>query len=199
MARIGPHLHKQPEELDVNSGLPSGEQDNSRSEEAQDAGENAANPAHNLEILKAERDALRDRAARLQAEFENARRRDRKEREEFKEFALADALKSLLPALDSFDRALQSPPENLPEFRSGVELIRKQLHDALERLGLRPVPAQGERFDPRWHQALETSVNEAVADDQVLDELQRGYILGERLLRPAMVRVARNPSRQKVA
>ena len=145
--------------------------------------------------LKSERDLLVDRLARLQAEFENARKRAAKEQQDFKDFALADAIKNLLPILDSFDRALATPKEKHADFRAGVELINKQLHDAMAKLGLRPVPAKDEPFDPRLHEAIEMVDTPTARDNHVLDELQRGYKLKERLLRPAMVRVARNPKK----
>jgi molecular chaperone GrpE len=94
--------------------------------------------------------------------------------------------------LDSFDRALQISPKSLEDFRSGVELIRKQFEDALIKLGVRPVPAAGEPFDPLLHEAVEAVDTVTAEDNQVLEELQRGYKLKSRLLRPAMVRVARN-------
>ena len=94
--------------------------------------------AAELQKLKAERDTLVDRLARLQAEFENARKRAAREQQEFREYAVADAIKTLLPILDSFERALQTGPTEKSEFRSGIELIHKQLQDALVKLGLRP-------------------------------------------------------------
>ena len=145
-----------------------------------------------LQKLKAERDALLDRVARLQAEFENARKRAVREQQDFREYAVADALKGLLPVLDSFERALQTSPEQ-SEIHKGVELIYKQLSDALAKLGLQPVVARGQRFDPHVHQAIEMVDTTEAEDHQVLEELQRGYKLKDRLLRPAMVKVARNP------
>jgi molecular chaperone GrpE len=145
-----------------------------------------------VQTLKAERDALLDRVARLQAEFENARKRAAREQQDFREYAVADALKGLLPVLDSFERALQTSPEQ-SEIHKGVELIYKQLGDALAKLGLQPVVASGQRFDPHLHQAIEMVDTTEVEDHQVLQELQRGYKLKDRLLRPAMVKVARNP------
>ena len=139
-----------------------------------------------------EREVLLDRLARAQADFENTRRRLAKEQEDFKEFALTDALKSLLPVLDSFDWALQTPAQNPADLRSGVELIRKQLHEALSRLGAEPITATGEPFDPRVHEAVETVESSSAADNHVIKELRRGYKLKDRLLRPAMVVVARN-------
>jgi molecular chaperone GrpE len=145
-----------------------------------------------LQKLRAERDTLLDRLARLQAEFENARKRGLREQQEFREFALADALKTLLPILDSFERALDARHPAKGEFRNGVELIYKQLDDALGKLGLRPIPAKGELFDPHLHEAIEMVDTADAKDHEVLEELQRGYKLKERLLRPAMVKVARN-------
>src|SRR6266576_2214146 len=111
---------------------------------------------------------------------------------DFREYALADAVKALLPTLDSFERALKAGEAEKSEFRGGVELIYKQLQDALAKLGLRPIPAKGEPFDPHLHQAVEMVDTDEVEDHHVLDELQRGYKLKDRLLRPSMVRVARN-------
>jgi molecular chaperone GrpE len=146
-----------------------------------------------LEKLRAERDFLADRLARQQAEFENARKRAAREQQEFQNFALADALNSLLPVLDSFEQALLAPAQNVEEFRSGIELIRKQWLDTMSKLGLTPIPALGERFDPRLHEAIATVETQEAEDSRVLEELQQGYKLGDRLLRPARVRVARNP------
>ena len=181
-----------PQELDLEHELPAGEE--SEPETGTTAPEAAAPAAASeLQKLKAEREALLDRLARLQAEFDNARKRSVREQQEFKEFAAADTIKAFLPALDSFERALRSPSTQLSEFRGGVELIYKQLQDALQKLGVRPVPAQGEMFDPHQHEAIELVETTDVPDHQVIEELQRGYKLKERLLRPAMVRVASNP------
>ena len=145
-----------------------------------------------LQKLKAERDALVDRLARLQAEFENARKRTAREQQDFRDYALADAIKALLPSLDSLERALETGSSEKSEFRSGIELIYKQLQDALLKLGLRPIPAKGETFDPHLHEAIEMVETRDAEDHQILEELQRGYKLKDRLLRPSMVKVARN-------
>jgi molecular chaperone GrpE len=145
-----------------------------------------------VEKIRAERDVLVDRMARMQAEFDNARKRAAKEQQDYRDYALADTIKTLLPVLDSFDRALQSSPEK-SEFHAGVELIHKQLQGALAKLGVQAIAAKGQQFDPRLHEAIEMVDTEEANDHEVLDELQRGYKLKERLLRPAMVRVARNP------
>lgn len=198
MPRTNGKSEIEPRELDTEHELPASEdtgEDSSTADQSRDvarpAGEMSARDAE-LEKLKAERDTLLDRLARLQAEFENARKRVAREQQEFREYALADAVKALLPILDSFERALQAGSEDKSEFRGGVELIYKQLQDTLAKLGLRPIPAKGEPFDPHLHQAIEMVESSEAKDHQVLEELQRGYKLKDRLLRPAMVKVARN-------
>ncbi|MGA8876064.1 MAG: nucleotide exchange factor GrpE [Candidatus Korobacteraceae bacterium] len=146
-----------------------------------------------LEKAQAERAAYLDRLARLQAEFDNYRKRNAKQQQEYRDYALADALQTLLPILDSLDRALKTNAASLEDFHQGIELIDKQFHDALSKLGVEPVPAEGAAFDPNLHQAVQMVDTDEVEDNHVIDELQRGYRLKDRLLRPAMVRVARNP------
>lgn len=153
----------------------------------------AAEAASEIKKIESERDALLDRLARLQAEFENARKRAAREQQEYREYAIADAVKSLLPILDSLERALHASAKDGNEIRSGVELIYRQLQDTLTKLGLSPIAAKGQLFDPHLHQAIEMVDTEEAEDHQVLEELQRGYKLKDRLLRPSMVKVARNP------
>ena len=151
--------------------------------------------ASETEKLKAERDALLDRLARLQAEFDNARKRAVREQQDFREFAATDVIKNFLPILDSFERALKAVGDsnsNSNDFRNGIELIYRQFQDALQKIGVQPIVAVGQVFDPRLHEAVEMVDTSEVPDHHVLDELQRGYKYKERLLRPAMVRVARN-------
>lgn len=190
MARNG-KSEMESRDLDLEHELPPAEE-TAEEQAASGAAEDTPALRAAMEKLRGERDLLLDRMARLQAEFENARKRAAREQQEYKDFALADALKNLLPILDSLDRALQTPMQKPEDFRGGVELIRKQFQDALEKLGLRPIPAKGEPFDPRLHEAIEMVDSDAVPDHHVLDELQRGYKLKDRLLRPSMVRVARN-------
>src|SRR6266550_7807919 len=144
--------------------------------------------------LRAERDALLDRLARLQAEFDNARKRAAREQQEFREFAAADVIKNILPVMDSFERALKAPAGDANDLRSGLELIYRQFQDALQKLGVQPIESVGKPFDPRVHEAIEMVDTNEAEDHHVLDELQRGYNFKGRLLRPAMVRVARNTS-----
>jgi len=147
--------------------------------------------ASEVEKLRAEREALLDRLARLQAEFDNARKRAAKEQQEFRDFAAADVIKTILPTLDSFERALKVGGGS-GEFRSGIELIYRQLQDALQKAGVQPIASVGQAFDPRVHEAIEMVDTTEVPDHHVMEELQRGYRYKDRLLRPAMVRVARN-------
>ena len=170
--------------LDIEHELPAAENED----------KNAASDVESeLETLRAEKANLLDRLARLQAEFDNFRKRSVKEQQDFRDYALAEALKSLLPILDSLDRAAKTPAKSVDDIQSGLELIDKQFHDALAKLGVEPVPAAGEVFDPNLHQAVQMVDTDEAEDNHVIDELQRGYKLKERLLRPAMVRVARNP------
>jgi molecular chaperone GrpE len=197
MGRTNGKSEVEPRAIDAQHELPAAEDtgaETSATGEALKSPGRAAERDAELEKLRSERDTLLDRLARLQAEFENARKRAAREQQEFREYALSDAVKSLLPSLDSFERALQTSSE-AAEFRSGVELIYKQLRDALQKLGLAAIPAKGEPFDPHLHQAVEMVDTKEASDHQVLEELQRGYKLKDRLLRPAMVKVARNPKR----
>jgi len=192
MAKTNGKSQVDPQELDLEHELPASEQGDEGGVPSSRVSEDPAATDTELQKLKVERDTLLDRLARLQAEFENARKRAAREQQEFRDFATADAIKALLPAFDSFERALQAPATQLNEFRGGVELIYKQLQAALAKLGVRAVPAKGELFDPHVHEAIEMVETIEAPDHQVIDELQRGYKLKDRLLRPAMVRVARN-------
>jgi molecular chaperone GrpE len=147
--------------------------------------------APETEKLRAERDALLDRLARLQAEFDNARKRAVRDQQDFREFAAADVIKNILPILDSFERALKASADST-DFRNGIELIYRQFQDALQKIGVQQILATGQPFDPRVHEAVEMVDTAEVPDHHVFDELQHGYKYKDRLLRPAMVRVARN-------
>jgi molecular chaperone GrpE len=184
--------------LDLERELPAGNGDDQSSAVARGSDTSAATESAALETelqkVKAERDSLLDRLARAQAEFENARRRASKEQQEYRDYATLDAIKSLLPVIDSLERALRAKSD-AGDFRGGIELIYKQLQDALAKLGVRPIPAVGEPFDPHYHEAIEMVETDQTPDHEVLDELQRGYKFKDRLLRPAMVKVARNPGK----
>ena len=135
-----------------------------------------------IKKLRDERDVLFDRLARLQAEFDNYRKRAAKEN--------ADA-RSLLPVIDNLALAVKNASAKPEDLRKGVELIQKQLQTALEKMNVQRIAAQGEPFDPRLHEAIEMVESDEVPDHHVLEELQPGYRMKDRLLRPAMVRVAK--------
>ena len=180
---------------DIERELPAADPGDGFVEDSAQGSQSAASTASDeLQRLKTERDQLFDRLARLQAESENQRKRGAREQQEFRDYALGNALASLLPVMDGLDLALKNSAGEKSEIRSGVELVRKQFADALAKLGLREIPAEGEAFDPQLHQAVEMVDTDQVPDHHVLQELQRGYKLKDRLLRPAMVRVARNPN-----
>jgi len=181
-------------ELDVEHELPAAEDESASTPEdgSKVAGVPTAELETELEKARQQCAAYLDRAARIQAEFDNYRKRNAREQQDYREYALADALKTLLPILDSLDRALKTSATSVEEYRSGIELIDRQFHDALARLGVQPIEAEGESFDPNVHQAVQMVDSAEAPDNTVIDELQRGYKLKERLLRPAMVRVARN-------
>ena len=140
--------------------------------------------------LREETKQLRDQLVRKQAEFENFRKRTEKEKQDGLQYALFTAMKELLPVLDGFERALASQGTG-GDFRKGVELIHQQFASALQKLGVKPVESKGHPFDPHLHEAVATVVTNEVPEHQIVDEMQRGYFLKDRLLRPAMVRVAK--------
>jgi molecular chaperone GrpE len=144
-----------------------------------------------VEELKAEREQLVDRLARMQAEFDNARKRAEREQLEFRDFATGSVVEKFLPVMDNFGLALRSTG-SVQQLRSGVDLIVKQMEEVLRQMHVTPVAAVGEHFDPRVHEALGAEDRDDVPDQQIIDEVRRGYKLRERLLRPALVRVAHN-------
>jgi molecular chaperone GrpE len=153
------------------------------------SGQSSQTQENELQTLRDERTTLMDRLARQQAEFENARKRSLNAQAEYREYVLADVAKSLLPVLDSLERAL-GHKEEAKDFSSGIQLIHRQLQDALNKIGVEPIATEGEQFNPAWHEAVEAEESD-LQENRVLDELQRGYTFKGRLLRPAMVRVSR--------
>jgi molecular chaperone GrpE len=145
------------------------------------------------ERLRAERDGLLDRIARLQAEFENARKREQRERADYRAFAVADAVEQFLPVLDNFKLAINANG-TAAQMRTGVELIAKQMDDVLRSLNVTAVETVGQPFDPHVHEALESVERPDLPDHQVIEEVRRGYRIKDRLLRPALVRISVNPN-----
>ena len=152
------------------------------------AGQVAALKAE-LEQLRGERDQLMDRLARLQAEFENSRRREVKERADLRDYAVQNAVEPFLSVMDNFQLALKANGTQ-EQLRAGVELILKQMEEALRGLNVQPVETVGTQFDPRVHEALGSVETAEFPDHQVLEEMRRGYKIRDKLLRPALVKIA---------
>jgi molecular chaperone GrpE len=182
---------------EITAGGPDGPQPvpepESAPEPVGEAAPEAAEPVSRLEFdqLKSERDQLLDRMARMQAEFDNARKRAERERVEFRDIATGNVIDQFLPVIDNFQLAL-SATGNADQLRSGVALIVKQMEETLQKMQVNPIPAVGEPFDPRVHEALGSVEREDIPDQHVAEEIRRGYRLRDRLLRPALVRVAHN-------
>lgn len=150
-----------------------------------------------LTMVDAERQELCERITRVQADFDNFRKRMERERARSFQSLVGDVARNLLPVLDNLQRAVEaesslqaSESEEFRHFLHGVELIHRQLGDVLENLGLKPVETTGLPFDPHVHEAVATQFSEAHAPDTVLQEIVRGYHIGDTLLRPAMVKVS---------
>ena len=153
--------------------------------------EPAAGLAEAYEKAQAENRDLYDRLLRKQAELENFRKRTQKEKEDLRQHAAEGLIRSLLPTLDGFDRAFQHRDESVPAaFYQGLELIYRQLCDVLSRAGVEPIDTAGQLFDPHLHQAVETVSAPGRREHEIVEELQRGYKLRNKLLRPAIVKVA---------
>jgi molecular chaperone GrpE len=152
--------------------------------------EPAAGPTE-IDQLKSERDQLLDRMARMQAEFENIRKRTEREKVELRDHITGNVVEQFLPVLDNFELALKSAG-SADQLRSGVNLIVKQMDEILQKMQVSTIPAVGEAFDPRVHEALGTVERDDIPDQHVAEEIRRGYKIREKLLRPALVRVAHN-------
>lgn len=156
-------------------------------------------PEDDVSALKAQVESLQaalaekdNRVKRLQADFENFRRRTSKEREELANVVTQDLLKGMLPILDNFDRAMAAEQKDSESFQKGVEMIYTQLHETLKNDGLEPIETEGQKFDPNFHQAVMRVENPELEDDTIAQELQKGYIVKGRVIRPSMVQVVSN-------
>ena len=154
-----------------------------------------AEAQNELEQLRGENALLTDRLARLQAEFDNARKREIKERADTRDYAIQSAIEPFLSVMDNFALALAAEGD-VAQLRTGVQLIVKQMDEALRSLNVQPVGSVGTQFDPRIHEALGSIETLEHPDHQVLEEIRRGYKLRDKLLRPALVRIASNPAQK---
>lgn len=149
-----------------------------------------------LEQARGERDLLKDRLARLQAEFDNARKREAKERQDSRDRGIESAVEPFLGVMDNFALALKAQG-SADQLRAGVDLILKQMEEALRSLSVQPIDAVGVQFDPRVHEALGSVESPEHPDHQVIEEIRRGYKLREKLLRPALVKIATNAAQKE--
>jgi len=148
--------------------------------------------ADDVEALKQERDELQDRLLRSAAEFDNYRKRTERERRELSDAVSADLIRDVLPVVDDLERALAAAADSPDKaLRSGVELIHRQLLEAMRRRGAESFQTVGEDFDPAWHEALASEPADGRRDGEITAEIRRGYRIGQRLIRPAMVKVAK--------
>jgi molecular chaperone GrpE len=168
-------------------------------ESASGGGTAESDPPTDQAALVAERDRLQqenadlnDRLLRRQAEFDNFRKRAERERFEMLEYASIEAVKTILPIVDDFERALKIECAD-KEYVRGMEMIQQRLMESIRKLGLEPIEALGKKFDPNLHHAVSKVQSETHEDDEIVEEYQKGYQFKERLLRPAMVKVAVRP------
>jgi molecular chaperone GrpE len=172
--------------------------DNDNEAEEAEARQYGSDPE--MEALRSEAAAMKDRALRAMAELENLRKRSERERDEARQYAITSFARALLPVADNFARALAAIPEErrakaddtLKAVIEGVDAIQRQLQTVLESNGVKLIQAEGQRFDPNLHHAVAEVPSEGAAPGTVVNVVQSGYTIGERLLRPAMVTVAKS-------
>ena len=141
--------------------------------------------------LRKERDSLHDRLLRQAAEFDNYRKRIDRERKDSAQMASLDFVQELLPVIDDFERAIQTEAPGADSYRQGLEIIHRALMDMLRKRGVTPIDAVGTAFDPQLHQAVAYEEAPDRRDGEVIEQFTRGYRLGDKLVRPAMVKVAK--------
>ncbi len=152
----------------------------------------ASDEAQQLEKLTADLKEKEERVLRLQADFENFRRRTAKEKEELSAVVTQGILKDMLPLLDNFERAMAAEAKDGEAFQKGVEMIFTQFGEVLKKNGLEKIETEGQKFDPNFHQAVMRVQNEELEDDDIAQELQKGYMVKGRVIRPSMVQVVAN-------
>jgi len=161
--------------------------------------ETTAEPQEEVTLAKSELEKLQaavqekeERALRLQADFENFRRRTAKEKEELSAVVTQGILKDMLPLLDNFERAMAAEAKDIESFKQGVEMIFKQFGEVLVKNGLEHIEVEGQKFDPNFHQAVMRVENPDLEDETIAQELQKGYMVKGRVIRPSMVQVVAN-------
>lgn len=163
-----------------------------KQEKTEEQAENGESIKYEEEIaaLKKEKDDLFDRLLRVQAEFENFKKRTQKEREAERKYKAQDLVNDILPVLDNFERALQvEKTEETSSLIEGISMVHRQLLDALKNNGVEMIETEGKQFDPNLHHAVMQVEDESYESNQIVEELQKGYMLKDRVIRPAMVKV----------
>lgn len=176
---------------DVHEPLAHEETDDGGAKAIESADAADARGSVDIDALTRERDDYYDRLLRKTAEFDNYRKRVERERREQAEYAASDLLTDLLPLVDDLERALEADAQTGDAYRKGVELIHKQMLELLRRRGVTPIEVVGHEFDPHLHQAVTYEAVPGHPEGEVVEEFRRGYKLRDRLLRPAMVKVAK--------
>ena len=183
----------------VNTDETATEASSENQEEANDEASKNADTAENevdlqaeLEKLTAEVKEKSDKALRLQADFENFRRRTSKEKDELAAVVTQGVMKDMLPLLDNFERVMAAETTDMETFQKGVEMIFTQFQEVLKKNGLEHIETEGKKFDPNFHQAVMRVQNDELEDDDIAQELQKGYMVKGRVIRPSMVQVVAN-------
>jgi molecular chaperone GrpE len=189
----GPAAEAEPIEVEVNEAAPGSREGEVPSPTAVGEGVETADLAAELEAERTKANEYLEQWRRAAADFSNFKRRTEQERSDMAKLFVEGLVKSLLPALDNFERALASVPEELKGngWVEGVSLTEKQLRSALEREGLTAIEAIGQKFDPNLHEAVAHDISDEQEDDSVIEEFQKGYKLHDRVIRPSMVKVSR--------
>lgn len=183
---------RQPQENEAQEAPPVAEEISEDVEQSQET-EETKRLKSELAVKDKEKQELADRIKRLQADFDNFRRRTRQEKEELSAIVVQGIVKDLLPLLDNFERALAvEAAKDANGFKNGIEMIFKQFYSALEKNGLEKIAAVGEKFDPKYHEAIMRVADETKEDDTVAEELQCGYSVHGKVIRPSMVKVVGN-------
>ncbi len=192
-------LEEMQQEIDEEEAAQEDAAEGSEEEAPEEAASEAAAMQEEIEALKGQVEKLtgdlqekKDRLLRLQADFDNFRRRSAKEREEISAVVTQNFCKDMLPLLDNFERAMAAETKDVEAFQKGVEMIFTQFQEVLKKNGLEQIEAVGQKFDPNFHQAVMRVEDPEKEDDTVAQELQKGYMVKGRVIRPSMVQVVSN-------
>lgn len=192
-------LEEMQQEIDEAEAAQEDAAEGSEEEAPEEAASEGAAMQEEIEALKGQVEKLtgdlqekKDRLLRLQADFDNFRRRSAKEREEISAVVTQNFCKDMLPLLDNFERAMAAETKDVEAFQKGVEMIFTQFQEVLKKNGLEQIEAVGQKFDPNFHQAVMRVEDPEKEDDTVAQELQKGYMVKGRVIRPSMVQVVSN-------